>query len=101
MCRNRTPEPAREVRGQDARGPRSRGCVFFGYFLLHKQKKVTRPPGWRTKQHKDVIAKRPNPKRRAKANWIPAFAGMTEVWIPAFAAMTKWDSASRPGEGSE
>ena len=23
---------------------RRRGCVFFGYFILHKQKKVTRSP---------------------------------------------------------
>ena len=41
-----TPQPAREVRGQDARAPRPRGCPFlFGDLLLDKQKKVTRPLG--------------------------------------------------------
>ena len=37
--------------------PRDRGregVLFFGDFLLDKQKKVTRPPGWRTKKHTDV-----------------------------------------------
>src|SRR5664279_4785054 len=33
---------------------RHRGCVLFGYFLLHKQEKVTRPPGRRTEAHRDV-----------------------------------------------
>src|SRR3954452_14141451 len=33
---------------------RRRGCVLFGYFLLHKQEKVTRPPGGRSKKHRDV-----------------------------------------------
>jgi hypothetical protein len=43
-----------------------RGCVLFGYFLLHKQEKVTRPPGWRTEQHRDVSRfsrKRPKQNR--------------------------------------
>jgi len=31
------------------RRARHRGRVLFGYFLLHEQEKVTRPPGWRTK----------------------------------------------------
>jgi len=40
----RTPEPAREVGGQDARRPRHRGGLLFGYFLLATQEKVTRSP---------------------------------------------------------
>jgi hypothetical protein len=39
MCRERTPEPAREVR---------EGAFFFGYFLLGKQKKVTGGHEWPT-----------------------------------------------------
>src|SRR5678810_1319998 len=41
MCAQRPPEPAREVGGQDARRPRYLGCVSFGDFSLHKQRKVT------------------------------------------------------------
>jgi hypothetical protein len=33
MCAQRTPEPAREPGGQDARKACHRGCAFFGYFL--------------------------------------------------------------------
>jgi len=44
MCAQRPPEPAREVGGQDARRPRYLGCVSFGDFSLHKQRKVTRSP---------------------------------------------------------
>src|SRR3954451_15294965 len=36
------------------RAARCRGRVLFGYFLLHEQEKVTRPPGRRTKTHRDV-----------------------------------------------
>ncbi len=38
-----TPPPASSAR--KPAGPRSLARLFFGYFLLAKQKKVTRPPG--------------------------------------------------------
>ena len=39
-----------ESRGQGCPRDRGReGVLFFGDFLLDKQKKVTRPPEWRTK----------------------------------------------------
>ena len=41
-------EPSAKLRA------RIRGRVLFGYFLLHEQEKVTRPPGWRTEKHMDV-----------------------------------------------
>jgi len=47
MCIQRTPEPAREPGGQDARKARYLGCVSFGDFSLHKQRKVTRSPAGR------------------------------------------------------
>jgi len=47
---------------------RHRGCVLFGYFLLHKQEKVTRPPGRRTKPHKDVSLLSRNAKRKKIRN---------------------------------
>ncbi len=46
----RSPAANRSLR--ERRG--SEGAVFFGYFLLGKQKKVTGRHGWRTKQHTDV-----------------------------------------------
>src|SRR3954470_14924655 len=46
--------PAARSEPAASRRARHRGCVLFGYFLLHKQEKVTRPPGRRTKQHRDV-----------------------------------------------
>src|SRR4051812_29244966 len=76
---------------------RHRGCVLFGYFLLHKQEKVTRPPGGRTKKHRDVsrssqrgrnnksetktVGRGPPYKRtrERRPKWVPAFAGMTKV----------------------
>src|SRR5215472_17541475 len=79
------PEPLAKFAGHGCPANRGReGVFFFGYFLLGKQKKVTRPPGWRTKKHRDVsrssrkrqsLAKN---KSKAKAKWIPAFAGMTK-----------------------
>ena len=39
------------------------GAFFFGYFLLGKQKKVTRPPGWRSKKHRDVRRHRSGKQR--------------------------------------
>src|SRR5678816_3124043 len=47
MCAQRPPEPAREPGGQDARKARYLGCVSFGDFSLHKQRKVTRSPAGR------------------------------------------------------
>ena len=47
--------------------------TFFG-----QAKKVTRPPGRRTKPHTDVNRfSRSAPRTKAKSKWIPAFAGMT------------------------
>ena len=48
-CIQRTPQPAREPGGQDARKARYLGCVSFGYLSLHKQRKVTRSPEGRVK----------------------------------------------------
>src|SRR3954467_15610833 len=89
------PPAARSAPGA-LRRARHRGCVLFGYFLLHKQEKVTRPPGRRAEKHTDVSRsscqrdKEQKQKRWAKAHpmkskWIPAFAGMT----------TAGDSAAR------
>ena len=36
------------------RGRGTEGALSLGYFSLGKQREVTRPPGWRTKQHRDV-----------------------------------------------
>ena len=48
------PERPRVVAGQES-GDRGReGALSLGYFSLGKQREVTRPPGWRTKPHKDV-----------------------------------------------
>jgi len=69
MFNQRTPAWPRAL-PQAARHP---GCVLFGYFLLHKQEKVTR--AW------DARGK-PNGRgqRGIKIkNWIPAFAGMTSM----------------------
>jgi len=61
-------EGAREPGGQDARKARNLGCVSFGDFSLHKQRKVTRSPAGRVEAlHFEVRRK----------SWIPAFAGMT------------------------
>jgi hypothetical protein len=47
MYIQRTPERPREPGGQDARKARYLGCVSFGDFSLHKQRKVTRSPAGR------------------------------------------------------
>src|SRR5215475_7745238 len=66
--RVRARDRAHSARGQDALLPnpfarsepspqaraRIRGRVLFGYFLLHEQEKVTRPPGWRTEKRRDA-----------------------------------------------
>jgi len=49
------------------------GVVYFGYFLLDKQKKVTRKS-----RESDKL---PNDAHRAKLDWIPACAGMTRCKI--------------------
>ena len=44
-------------------GDRGRvGALLFGYFLLGKQEKVTRSPGWRAEKHRDVqrFSRNPN-----------------------------------------
>jgi len=47
------------VAGQEP-GDRDRGgALLLGYFLLGKQEKVTRPPGWRTEKHTDVFSRKP------------------------------------------
>src|SRR4051812_16990711 len=61
---------------------RHRGCVLFGYFLLHKQEKVTRPPGRRAEKHRDVSrssrsVKDEKTKRWAKAHPIPCASKRT------------------------
>ena len=51
MARNPNPAALREPLAQ--RGARLRGCVSLVTFFA-QAKKVTRPPGWRTKPHMDV-----------------------------------------------
>ena len=96
------PERPRGVAGHDARRPRPRGCVLFGYFLLHKQEKVTPSQGCEGSsqgRESDFVMR---PKVKRKNRWIPASTGMTKMerlsserkkkdrdWIPAFAGMTK------------
>src|ERR1700755_1923419 len=71
------PKPSARSEPLAQRGARIRGRVLFGYFLLHEQEKVTRPPGWRSEKHTDVSRfSRQHRKPKAK-NWIPASAGMT------------------------
>ena len=94
-------------RGEDAeekaRQGRPRGCVLFGYFLLHKQEKVTPSQGCEgsSQGRESVLAVAPKVKnqsrwisgfrrndefgrlfvgteKRKDRNWIPAVAGMTE-----------------------
>ena len=65
MCRQRTSGASSRSRRTGVRRPRPCGCVLFGYFLLHKQEKVTRPPGWRTKTHRDVTRLSRNPIKGA------------------------------------
>ena len=109
MARNPNPAALR-VPSPKARA-RLRGCVSLVTFFA-QAKKVTRPPGWRTKPHMDVsrlsrsATEQSNRKRRARSKWIPAFAGMTkggsrlfagmtDEWIPTFAGMTEeWVPAS-------
>ena len=62
--------------------PRDRGregALFFGDFLLGKQKKVTRPPGRRTEKHTDVcrLSRNRHSSKDKSQSWIPAFARMT------------------------
>ena len=58
-------------RGQGCPRDRGReGVLFFGDFLLDKQKKVTRPPGWRTKKHTDVS--RFSQQARSVAQGLPS-----------------------------
>ena len=68
------------------RGRGAEGAVFFGYFLLGKQKKVTgRQDGGRnTHGRESVLGTTPKIKmdsgfrRNDGRSWIPAFAGMTK-----------------------
>src|SRR5690348_12354901 len=67
------PERPREGAGLTP-GDRGRvGALLFGYFLLGKQEKVTRPPGWRTKKHRDVkrLSRKPIKPRREQSTAQP------------------------------
>ncbi|SFN23173.1 hypothetical protein SAMN05216289_1091, partial [Dokdonella immobilis] len=55
-----TPEPLREVAGQDARRPLHRGGLSLGYFSLATQREVTRSP-------KASESSAPNPRMRREA----------------------------------
>ena len=46
------------VANRRAAPARHRGCVLFGYFLLHKQEKVTRRPGWPVRQTRTSVGLR-------------------------------------------
>src|SRR4051812_21904593 len=64
------------------RRPRPRGCVLFGYFLLHKQEKVTRPPGWRAEKHTDVSrSSREAPGKKTRAVGRPTLWGIVRSRI--------------------
>src|SRR5215475_7729787 len=59
------PEPLAKFAGQGCPANRGReGALSLGYFSLGKQREVTRPPGRRTKQHKDVSRFSRKPQRR-------------------------------------
>jgi hypothetical protein len=59
MCRRRTPQPPRvpDFAGTQNQA-RHRGVLLFGYFLLDKQEKVTRPPLRGTKLAKSQLQNR-------------------------------------------
>ena len=66
-----------ESRGQGCPRDRGReGVLFFGDFLLDKQKKSHRRPGMVDESHTDVSRFSRSAEERRR--WIPAFAGMTE-----------------------
>jgi hypothetical protein len=72
------PNPGRPQR-TGRRPARNRGCISLVTFFV-QAKKVTRPPGRRTKPHRDVrrfSRQRRESKSKTKSKWIPAFAGMT------------------------
>ena len=54
------------------------GVFFFGYFILHKQKKVTRSPQGSETARSRVVRCTHNEEATP---WIPAFAGMTIVAV--------------------
>ena len=65
--------------------------TFFG-----QAKKVTRPPGWRTKPHTDVGRfSRGTPRQKTKSKWIPAFAGMTAKSAASPRHVSRRDMLSR------
>jgi hypothetical protein len=90
-CCRQTPQPTRDPDFAGTQNQaRHRGVLLFGYFLLDKQEKVTRPPLRGTKlaksqQQKPREADRFNSPRMNRENrtlqspWIPACAGMTKV----------------------
>jgi len=53
-CQRTSGASSRSRLGTMPKRPRPRGCLSLGYFSLGKQREVTRPPGWRTKTHRDV-----------------------------------------------
>ena len=59
---------APQVARSEAKGRRQRGRLFFGYFLLAKQKKVARPPG------RDPAPERKptQPSSRQRSQQLPA-----------------------------
>ena len=67
------PERPREVAGQEARRPRPRGCVLFGYFLLHKQEKVTPSQGCEgsSQGRESVLVTAPKSKTEANGFRLP------------------------------
>src|SRR4051794_17384802 len=68
--------PAAHLRAAKAR---HRGCVLFGYFLLHKQEKGTRPPGGRAEKHRDVSrSSRQRPTIKTK-RWAEAHPMKTNL----------------------
>jgi len=71
-CPSSEPRPDLAHPQRVARRARLPGGVLFGYFLLHKQEKVTRSHGCERKNE----GMRP-PANQEQRHWIPASAGMT------------------------
>ena len=67
------PNPGRPQR-TGRRPARNRGCISLVTFFV-QAKKVTRPPGGRTKPNRDERCVRA--RRYTKSHWVPAFAGTT------------------------
>ena len=87
-CPSSEPRPDLAHPQREARRARLPGCVLFGYFLLHKQEKVTRSHGCERKNEGTRSEQNQKPQQKLdsslrwndeleRRHWIPASAGMT------------------------